>query len=294
VELWERSLVRSRLRREREAARRANAPTARKVGFALAAATVIAPLGQSVANAQSTATTSSHNGMLHKGDRGPAVVALQRQLGISADGVVGPLTRAALGGGTSTGGGGATRGPKPSRSVTIAVQSKLGIPADGVYGPQSRAAVRAFQARNGLEVDGVVGPQTLAALGLSNQSAGSPSGGGGSALGAVRSVIGTRYVLGGTGPGGFDCSGLMVWAFKQAGVSLPRTSFQQWEVGVPVSRANVQAGDLVFFNANGPGASHVGIATSNSTAISATTHGVREHALGGSYWGAHYLGARRL
>jgi peptidoglycan DL-endopeptidase CwlO len=91
-----------------------------------------------------------------------------------------------------------------------------------------------------------------------------------------------------------DCSGLLVYAFKQAGVTLPRTSFQQWNVGAPVSRANVQAGDLVFFNANGPGASHVGIATSNSTAISATSHGVMEHSLGGSYWGNHYIGARRV
>ena len=65
-------------------------------------------------------------------------------------------------------------------------------------------------------------------------------------------------------------------------------------MGVPVSRANIQAGDLVFFNANGPGASHVGIATSNSTAISATSHGVMEHQIGGSYWGNHYIGARRV
>ena len=47
-------------------------------------------------------------------------------------------------------------------------------------------------------------------------------------------------------------------------------------------------------DANGPGASHVGIATSASTVISATTHGVREHAIGGDYWGTHYYGARRF
>ena len=50
----------------------------------------------------------------------------------------------------------------------------------------------------------------------------------------------------------------------------------------------------MFFNANGPGASHVGIATSNSTAISATSHGVMEHAISDSYWGSHYVGARRV
>ena len=64
--------------------------------------------------------------------------------------------------------------------------------------------------------------------------------------------------------------------------------------GTPVARETIQAGDLVFFDANGPGASHVGIATSNTTAISATSHGVREHATTGSYWGSHYYGARRV
>jgi cell wall-associated NlpC family hydrolase len=61
-----------------------------------------------------------------------------------------------------------------------------------------------------------------------------------------------------------------------------------------VTSGAIQAGDLVFFDANGPGASHVGIATSGSTAISATTHGVMEHAIFGPYWGGHYIGARRV
>ena len=73
----------------------------------------------------------------------------------------------------------------------------------------------------------------------------------------------------------------------------PAHQLDQFNVGTPVARENIQAGDLVFFDANGPGASHVGIATSNSTVISATTHGVREHAIGGDYWGTHYYGARR-
>jgi cell wall-associated NlpC family hydrolase len=318
-ELWERSLIRSRRRREREAARRASLPTARKVGFALAATAVLAPVAQT-ATAQTTATAAAKDGMLRKGDRGPAVAAVQRALGISADGVfgpqtkravrrfqarnglevdgiVGPVTRRALnvgGGGRSNRRSTTTRGPVPSRSVTIAVQTKLGIPADGIFGAQTRWALRAFQARNGLEVDGVVGPATLAALGLSGGSGSSPGGGGASAVSAARAMVGTRYAWGGASPGGFDCSGLVVYAFKRAGVSVPRTSYAQWGAGSPVSRADVQAGDLVFFNANGPGASHVGIATSNSTVISATTRGVMEHSIGGSYWGSHYVGARRV
>src|SRR4051794_32027565 len=324
VEWWEKSLMRSRQRRARAATRRANLPASRKVGFAVVASALVAPLVQQTALAQETtaapsptATAATGGGLLKRGSRGPAVATLQSRLGIAADGVfgpqtaaavrafqarnglvvdgiVGPQTRGALGGGsTPSSGSGTTSGPKPSRGVTIAVQQKLGISADGVYGPRSRAAVKAFQARNGLEVDGVVGPATMAALGISGSSA-PASGGGGSAVSAARALIGTPYALGGASPGGFGCSGLMVYIFRQAGITLPRTSYAQFGVGAPVSRANVQAGALVFFNANGPGASHVGIATSNSTAISATTHGVREHSLSDSYWGSHYVGARRL
>ena len=321
-EYCERSLVRSRQRRRRAATAKANLPASRKVGVAVAATAVLAPMWQQTASAQTpTATASQTGGMLEKGSRGPAVAALQRQLGIVADGVfgpqtkravkafqrrnglvadgiVGPMTRAALGGGGGGGrrttSGGSVRGPKPSRAVTIALQQKLGIPADGIFGPQSRRAVRAFQARNGLVVDGIVGPATMSALGITGSSRrGSGGGGGGSAVGAARSMIGTPYAYGGASPGGFDCSGLTVYAFRQAGVSLPRTSFSQFGVGAPVSRADIQAGDLVFFDANGPGASHVGIATSNGTVISATTRGVREHSISDSYWGSHYVGARR-
>src|SRR3954447_6674888 len=312
TEYWERSLARSR--RRREAAARQTVSTRQVIPAAMAAAMIVGG-GGAVAQAQSpTATATGFAGNLHRGSRGLAVAAAQRALGIPADGifgrqtrravkafqarhglevdgVVGPITRAALGAGG--GSGGAVRGPAPSRAVTVAVQSKLGLAVDGVYGPQSRAAVRAFQARHGLEVDGVVGPQTMAALGISGSAGSGPSGAGGSAVGVARSMIGQRYGYGGGAPGGFDCSGLMVYAFRQVGITLPRTSYAQFGVGVAVSRANVRAGDLVFFNASGPGASHVGIATSNATAISATTHGVMEHTIGGSYWGAHYIGARR-
>jgi peptidoglycan DL-endopeptidase CwlO len=311
VELWQRSLERSRRRREAAAARRANRKKC-AVPTALVAATLIVPTAQVARAQQAVATTPVAAGDLKLGSRGPAVVAAQRALGIPADGVfgrqtrravrafqrahglqvdgvIGPVTRGALG----TSGSGAA----PAGSATIALQRALGVAADGDYGPVTRAAVRQFQAAHGLGVDGVAGPQTLGALGLPGNvtlGEGTLSGGGGGAVAAARSVIGTPYALGGVGPGSFDCSGLTQWAMHQAGVTLPRTSYDQWGVGTPVGRSAVQAGDLVFFNANGPGASHVGIATSNATAISATSHGVREHAISDAYWGSHYLGARRV
>ena len=162
--------------------------------------------------------------------------------------------------------------------------------------------MRAFQQQHGLLVDGVAGPQTLGALGLAGAAPipaatltpVATSSGAAAAVAAAQSKLGAPYATAGTGPTGFDCSGLTQWAMRQAGVSLPRTSYAQFGVGTAVDRASIQAGDLVFFNANGPGASHVGIATGSSTAISATSHGVREHAIGDSYWGSHYLGARRV
>jgi cell wall-associated NlpC family hydrolase len=315
-EVWERSLARSRRRREAAAARRANRSKS-AVPAALMAATLIVPTTQ-VARAQQTVATSPvGGGDLHIGSRGPAVMAAQRALGIPADGifgrqtrravrafqrghglavdgVIGPVTRGALGTSGAVAGGSAG-------SLTMALQRALGVGADGDYGPITRAAVRRFQVAHGLEVDGVAGPQTLGALGLpatmtlgEQHAAGAPGAGAGAAVAAARSAVGRPYAYGGNGPNSYDCSGLTVFAMRQAGISLPRTSFAQFGVGTPVLRGAIQAGDLVFFNANGAGASHVGIATSPTTVISATTHGVMEHSIASSYWSSHYVGARRV
>ena len=83
--------------------------------------------------------------------------------------------------------------------------------------------------------------------------------------------------MGATGPGAFDCSGLTTYAFQRAGVALPRTSQAQYGVGKAVERDEIRAGDLVFFSTNGPGASHVGVATGRGTVVSATSSGVMEH-----------------
>ncbi|TML56287.1 MAG: hypothetical protein E6G21_00155, partial [Actinobacteria bacterium] len=67
--------------------------------------------------------------------------------------------------------------------------------------------------------------------------------------------LGTPYVWGGASPSGFDCSGLVMYVFSQVGVSLPHSSYSQYGMGSPVSRDQLQPGDLVFFD----GLGHVGI-----------------------------------
>jgi cell wall-associated NlpC family hydrolase len=111
---------------------------------------------------------------------------------------------------------------------------------------------------------------------------------------AVRAAVGRPYGAGASGPESFDCSGLVRWAARRAGLDLPRSSFAQYDVGTPVPRAALAPGDLVFFDTNGPGPSDVGVVIGDDLAVSATTHGVRQHVIFGAYWGGHYVGARRF
>jgi cell wall-associated NlpC family hydrolase len=113
------------------------------------------------------------------------------------------------------------------------------------------------------------------------------------AVSAALSKVGASYASGAAGPDAFDCSGLTMWALARAGIAAPHSSFAQYAMGSAVSRSDIDRGDLVFFDSFGAGASHVGIATSSTTAVSATNHGVMTHPIFDAYWGGHYVGARR-
>lgn len=89
------------------------------------------------------------------------------------------------------------------------------------------------------------------------------------AVAAAETQLGTPYVWGGSSPGGFDCSGLVMWAYAQAGVSLPRTTYAQWGSGRHVSVADLQPGDLVF----AWGLGHVTMYVGNGTVIHAPHSG---------------------
>src|SRR5215213_5007762 len=88
-----------------------------------------------------------------------------------------------------------------------------------------------------------------------------------SAMQKALGKVGSPYRYGAAGPNAFDCSGLVTWAFKSSGKSLPRTSSQLSRVGAPVSKSALQPGDLVFFYKP---VSHVGIYIGNGKVVHAS------------------------
>ncbi|WP_068270671.1 C40 family peptidase [Aldersonia kunmingensis] len=90
------------------------------------------------------------------------------------------------------------------------------------------------------------------------------------ALEAAKTKVGAQYVWGATGPNSFDCSGLVQWAYKQAGVNIPRTSFEQANAGIPIPVEQLQPGDIVISN----GGNHASVYAGNGNILEASTSGV--------------------
>lgn len=115
------------------------------------------------------------------------------------------------------------------------------------------------------EVPGLPAPAPLPAPAIqpAQQSAGEK------ALQAAESKLGSPYVYGAAGPNAFDCSGLVQWAFGQAGVGLPRTSHAQVSAGAPVAQSDLRPGDIVSFYGGG----HSAIYAGNGNVVHASTSG---------------------
>lgn len=127
----------------------------------------------------------------------------------------------------------------------------------------------------------------------SSRSAGASTGNSAGVIATAKKYIGVPYVYGGSTPSGFDCSGFVSYVYKQHGIYLPRSSAAMYGNGTRVT--SLAPGDLVFFNTNGKGVSHVGIYVGGNRFISATSNrGVKIDSLSDGYWGPRYLGAKRI
>lgn len=114
--------------------------------------------------------------------------------------------------------------------------------------------------------------------------------------GAALALRGRPYRSGGGDPNGFDCSGLVRYVFAQHGIPLPRTVAEQFRAGGEATPDDLRPGDLVFFNTNNGGASHVGILVGGDSFVHAPTSPgvVRVNRLEETYWSTRFVGARRI
>ena len=114
----------------------------------------------------------------------------------------------------------------------------------------------------------------------------------------AQNYLGVKYRWGGSSPKtGFDCSGLVTFVVeKSLGLRLPRNAAEIAQLGTKVDRAELEPGDLVFFNTLGRRYSHVGIYVGNNSFVHAPSSGgvVRVEKMDMRYWSKRYNGARRL
>jgi cell wall-associated NlpC family hydrolase len=103
--------------------------------------------------------------------------------------------------------------------------------------------------------------------------------------------LGAPYVWAGSSPSGFDCSGLVMYAFGQVGVAIPHNAAQQFRLGTPVARDRLVPGDVVFFNQ----LRHNGIYLGDGRFVHSTKPGgVKIARLDDEWFRSRWVGARRL
>jgi cell wall-associated NlpC family hydrolase len=112
------------------------------------------------------------------------------------------------------------------------------------------------------------------------------------AVGVAMAQLGKPYVWAAAGPDAFDCSGLVVYSFAAVGKSLPHSTYALYGMGVPVSRDQLQPGDLVFFD----GLGHMGIYIGGDQFVHAPHTGdvVKVSSLDEGWYASSYVGARRI
>jgi cell wall-associated NlpC family hydrolase len=110
-------------------------------------------------------------------------------------------------------------------------------------------------------------------------------------------MMGKPYRFGRASPSsGFDCSGLVQFSFRQAGIAVPRSTEEQLRASARVRVSNLRRGDLLFFDQDGKKKSHVGIYLGDGRFVHAPSSGkqVRTDRLDSPYWKKHLSEARRV
>jgi len=198
-------------------------------------------------------------------------------------------------------------GPAVSQLQDMLVQVGYPVTVDGRFGPATERAVFSFQKRAGIAVDGIAGRQTLARLereaqARSARKAPAPSRDSSAhrtiqtLIAKAKQFLGTNYRWGGITPQGFDCSGFVYYVINACGFDFPRSLQEQFRTGSPVSRQDLQIGDLVFFSTYQAGPSHVGIYLGDGTFIHASSaqKKLTITPLDKPYYVQRWVGARRL
>jgi murein DD-endopeptidase len=116
------------------------------------------------------------------------------------------------------------------------------------------------------------------------------------AAGYALTMVGKPYRYGGSSPKGFDCSGLVMYSYKNAGVALPHGTDKQRSMSRSIKVAELRRGDLLFFNQEGKKYGHVGIYVGDGRFVHAPSSGksVRSDRLDSPYWKKHLSEARRI
>ena len=161
-------------------------------------------------------------------------------------------------------GPGGTQPPSPYDPVDAVYSATAMLCADGAgSGATLRAAVEAYN-HSGTYVD------TVLSLSLAIGEDPTVPGTAVAAIAFAAQQLGTPYLWGGTGPGGFDCSGLVQAAYRSAGIALPRVAQAQFDAGPPVpADSTVLPGDLLFYGSGPSGVDHVGLYVGDGEMIDA-------------------------
>ena len=234
-----------------------------------------------------------------------AVIRFQQNNSLSADGIAGPLTIAAVNSSSANSLILSVGDSGEAVSTLQAKLEKLGFytygSITGYYGSVTKAAVISFQNANGLTADGIAGPATRIMLFSGSASSASTS----ASVSAIAEIaleqVGKPYVLGAEGPSSYDCSGLVYYAVTNAGYSVSRYSaaaYSTYSAWTKVTgTSSLQVGDILFFHSDTSSSiSHTGIYIGNGEFVHASSGQgvVMVSELDNVYWSRNYSFARRV